>query len=154
MRACEHCGARARDDQHAACSRCYQRGYASHVDPGPVAARIRALRADGWTFTSIADAAGCSRQTVWKIHRGRVAQVRAWVSDALLAIPLARGCPVCEDVQVAAQTTTDPGLIACRVGKSPAAIEKHLRRHDQIDLARLFASHMSQQIKARRKATT
>jgi AraC-like DNA-binding protein len=114
------------------------------VDAEPYRMLIVRLCARGWTMSDIADAAGCSRQAVSNIRTRRTRQLRPDLADALATLRDlldADGCAVCDDVATAALSSGDPNVIAARVGKSVQAIQKHLYRCGQPQLARLFHRH-------------
>ena len=135
---CERCGLARAKTTGRWCAVCYATGEAAPVDAGMVAAHIRALKAAGLPLVGIAETVGCSSRTLIDIVHGRRRTTRQWIADGVLAIPIPTGCRVCEDVEVAAESTDDPQVIAARVGKSVAAIHRHLYRHNQPELARLF----------------
>jgi hypothetical protein len=103
-----------------------------------VAAHIRALKTAGLPLVGIAETVGCSSRTLIDIVHFRRRTTRQWIADGVLAIPLPDGCAVCDDVATAALSSSDPNVIAARVGKSVAAIQRHLYRHNRPELARLF----------------
>ena len=135
------CCAASHNPTGGPCLACYRAGVARMVDAEPYRALIVRLCGSGWTMSDIADAAGCSRQTVSNIRTRRTRHLRPDLADALDALRDlldADGCAVCDDVATAAMSSSDPNVIAARVGKSVAAIQKHLYRHNQPELARLF----------------
>ncbi len=138
---CERCGVARAKTTGRWCAPCYDSGEASHVDSSIVAAHIRALKAAGLPLVGIAEAVGCSTRTLINIAHGRRATTRRWIADGVLAIPIPTGCRVCEDVEVAAESTDDLRMIAARVGKSMDAIGRHLYRHGRPDLGRMFNRH-------------
>ena len=144
MRLCPVCGvAASHNAQGGPCLACYRAGVARMVDAGPYRALIARLCATGWTMSDIADAVGCSRQTVANIRTRRTQHLRPDLADALDALSeqLTDGCAVCDDVTTAAASSSDPNVIAARVGKSVAAVQKHLYRCGQPQLARMFHRH-------------
>ena len=138
------CCAASHNPTGGPCLACYRAGVARMVDAEPYRALIVRLCGSGWTMSDIADAAGCSRQTVSNIRTRRTRQLRPDLADALDALGDlldADGCAVCDDVATAALSSSDPNVIAARVGKSVAAIQKHLYRCRQPQLARMFHRH-------------
>ena len=138
---CERCGVARAKTTGRWCAPCYDSEEASHVDSSIVVAHIRALKAAGLPLVGIAEAVGCSTRTLINIAHGRRATTRRWIADGVLAIPIPTGCRVCEDVEVAAESTDDPQVIAARVGKTVDALHKHLYRHGRSDLGRMFNRH-------------
>jgi len=144
MRLCPVCGvAASHNPQGGPCLACYRAGCARMVDGEPYRALILRLCATGWTMSDIADAVGCSRQTVSNIRTRRTRHLRPDLADALDALDeqLTDGCAVCDDVATAALSSIDPNVIAARVGKSVDALHKHLYRHGRSDLGRMFNRH-------------
>ena len=135
---CERCGLARAKTTGRWCAVCYATGEAAPVDAGMVAAHIRALKAAGLPLVGIAETVGCSSRTLYDIVHFRRRTTRQWIADGVLAIQIPDGCAVCDDVATAALSSSDPNVIAARVGKSVAAIQKHLYRHNQPELARLF----------------
>ena len=138
------CCAASHNPTGGPCLSCYRAGVARMVDAEPYRALIVRLCGSGWTMSDIADAAGCSRQTVSNIRTRRTRQLRPAIADALDALRDlldADGCAVCDDVATAALSSSDPNVIAARVGKTVAAIHRHLYRHNQPELARMFNRH-------------
>ena len=138
---CERCGLARAKTTGRWCAVCYATGEASPVDAGMVAAHIRALKTAGLPLIGIAETVGCSSRTLIDIVHGRRRTTRQWIADGVLAIPLPDGCPVCDDVATAAMSSSDPNVIAARVGKSLAALERHFYRHGRPELARMFNRH-------------
>lgn len=138
---CERCGLARAKTTGRWCAVCYATGEAAPVDAGMVAAHIRALKTAGLPLIGIAETVGCSSRTLIDIVHFRRRTTRQWIADGVLAIPLPDGCAVCEDVATAALSSSDPNVIAARVGKSVAAIQKHLYRCGQPQLARMFHRH-------------
>ena len=142
------CCAASHNPTGGPCLACYRAGVARMVDAEPYRALIVRLCGSGWTMSDIADAAGCSRQTVSNIRTRRTRHLRPDLADAIDALRDlldADGCAVCDDVATAALSSSDPTVIAARVGKSVAAIQKHLYRHSQPELARLFHREKARQ---------
>lgn len=138
---CERCGLARAKTTGRWCAVCYATGEAAPVDAGMVAAHIRALKTAGLPLIGIAETVGCSSRTLIDIVHGRRRTTRQWIADGVLAIPLPDGCPVCDDVATAAMSSSDPNVIAARVGKSLAALERHFYRHGRPELARMFNRH-------------
>ena len=138
---CERCGLARAKTTGRWCAVCYATGEAAPVDAGMVAAHIRALKTAGLPLIGIAETVGCSSRTLIDIVHFRRRTTRQWIADGVLAIPLPDGCAVCDDVATAALSSSDPNAIAARVGKSVQAIQKHLYRCGQPELARLFHRH-------------
>ena len=138
---CERCGLARAKTTGRWCAVCYATGEAAPVDAGMVAAHIRALKTAGLPLIGIAETVGCSSRTLIDIVHFRRRTTRQWIADGVLAIPLPDGCAVCDDVATAALSSSDPNVIAARVGKSVQAIQKHLYRCGQPELARLFHRH-------------
>ena len=138
---CERCGLARAKTTGRWCAVCYATGEAAPVDAGMVAAHIRALKTAGLPLVGIAETVGCSSRTLIDIVHGRRRTTRQWIADGVLAIPLPDGCPVCDDVATAALSSSDPNVIAARVGKSLAALERHFYRHGRPELARMFNRH-------------
>ena len=135
---CERCGLARAKTTGRWCAVCYATGEAAPVDAGMVAAHIRALKTAGLPLIGIAETVGCSSRTLIDIVHFRRRTTRQWIADGVLAIQIPDGCAVCDDVATAAMSSSDPNVIAARVGKSVAAIQRHLYRHNQPELARLF----------------
>lgn len=138
------CCAASHNPTGGPCLACYRAGVARMVDAEPYRMLIVRLCARGWTMSDIADAAGCSRQAVSNIRTRRTRQLRPDLADALATLRDlldADGCAVCDDVATAAMSSSDPNVIAARVGKSVAALERHFYRHGRPELARMFNRH-------------
>ena len=110
------------------------------ADVQPHRQLVDTLTADGWTYTDIAEIAGCSRQAIANIHTGRTTRIRAGLADALdqIATDTDETCQICQDTATVAMSTSDPASIAARVGKTVQALQRHLYRCGRADLARLL----------------
>ena len=142
MNLCTACGiAASHNKQGGPCLACYRAGCARMVDAKPYRGLVRTLQSSGWTLTAIADAVGCTRQAISNIRAGHSSQVRADLAEALDALRelLADDtCQVCADVEIARLSTADPQVIADRIGRNPAALQRHMYRCGRADLARIF----------------
>jgi hypothetical protein len=61
-------------------------GHGGLTDPGPARARVAELRALGWTFQQIADAAGLAKWVVIRLAQGHQAQIRVSSAAAILLV--------------------------------------------------------------------
>jgi len=143
MRLCPVCGvAASHNPQGGPCLACYRAGCARMVDGAPYRSVVRGWMAKGNTATDLGESLGCSRQAVMDLVLGRTSQIRSGLADAIDAhVERPQPCAVCEDVEVAAESTDDPQMIAARVGKTVDALHKHLYRHGRSDLGRMFNRH-------------
>ena len=137
MRLCPVCGvAASHNPQGGPCLACYRAGCAVMADARPYHAVVqRLLRTT--TATDLADALGCTRQAVMDLYNARWAHVRRWLADAIDAhVERPQPCAVCDDIETALMSTSDPEVAARRVGRTVGALEIHARRCGRPALSR------------------
>ena len=142
MRLCPACGIAAAHRGTRLCLGCYRAGVAAMSDAATAREQVRELLRLGWTRTDIAAEIGVTRQAVGRIAAGVTRKVRRDTADALDAL-VATGtdprCHRCDDVDTALIASTDPQVIADRLGTTPGALARHLYRCGRPDVARLFS---------------
>lgn len=156
IRLCPACGIAAAHRGTRLCLGCYRAGVATLRDATEARQQVRALMARGWTRTDIAAEIGVTRQTVGLILAGVTRKVRRDTADALdtlAAAGIEPRCHRCDDIDTALIASTDPQVIADRLGTTPGALARHLYRCGRHDVARLFAKPDRARVYARSRTT-
>jgi DNA-binding Xre family transcriptional regulator len=138
---CPVCGlAASHNPQGGPCLACYRQGCSQMVDAATHRRIVTRLLRD-MTATDLAELLGCTRQAVKNLQYGRVARIRPSLADAIEAVETTPPppCVVCDDVDAAVVTSNDPQVIADRLGRTTAALSRHMYRCGRPDLGRLFA---------------
>lgn len=137
---CAECGvAVSHNPQGGPCLACYRLGVARMVDAAPYRATVRTMLRHT-TATDLAEWLGCSSQAVQDLARGRTTRVRASLAAAIdAARERPQSCGTCDDVDTALIASSDPRVIAERLGSTTGALARHLYRCGRHEQARIFA---------------
>ncbi len=137
---CPVCGlAASHNPQGGPCLACYRQGCSQMVNAATFRRTITRLLRD-MTATDLAELLGCTRQTVKNLQYGRVARIRPSLAGAIDAVASQpASCVICDDVDAALIASRDPQVIADRLGRTTAALSRHMYRCARPDLGRLFA---------------
>ena len=124
------------------------------VDAAPVRAHLDDLRAAGVGLVDISRMAGVPFQTLWGVTARRYARCRPETAAVLdVPVPESWCCGICDEAAWLAADGCDPGVMADRLGRTPAALARRLRRHGHADLARPVEALVMRERKSARRAS-